>query len=317
MASGAGTGRRPALAWVAVVGAVALLGLAGCTGGGGNDSAAGGGGAQSAVGSEDRAAGGAAVPAAPSAAGGDARQGNTGSGVEKIDIAEPALIRTAEMTVRVDDVAARARLAQDYARAAGGSVAGDNRSGSGDRARADLVLKILPGRLDGVLDQLGALGEEQQRSSATENVTEQVADVDSRVATMQASIARVRAILSRATRIGDVVAVEGELSRRVTELESLQARQRALAGQVGLATVTLHLLAREVPAAAPVDRSGFLGGLQDGWSAFTRTVGWLLAGLGAVLPFLLIIAPAALVARWYVTRRRPAPPAPAPAAPTS
>ena len=134
---------------------------------------------------------------------------------------------------------------------------------------------------------------------------------------MQASIARVRAILSRATRIGDVVSVEGELSRRVTELESMQARQRALAGQVGLATVTLHLLAHEVPAAAPVDRSGFLGGLQDGWSAFTRTIGMLLTVLGAVLPFLLIAVPVLLAARWYVTRqRRPGPAAP-PAAPVS
>src|SRR5215212_4685617 len=155
------------------------------------------------------------------------------------------------MTVRVDDVAARARLAQDHARAAGGNVAGDNRSGAGDEARADLVLKVLPGRLDGVLDQLGALGEEQQRSSTTQNVTEQVADVESRVATMQASIARVRAILSRATRIGDVVAVEGELSRRVTELESLQARQRALAAQVDYATITLQLRAPPTAAAAP------------------------------------------------------------------
>src|SRR5215212_648820 len=173
------------------------------------------------------------------------------------------------MTVRVDDVAARARLAQDYARAAGGNVAGDNRSGAGDEARADLVLKVLPGRLDGVLDQLGALGEEQQRSSATENVTEQVADIGSRVATMQASIARVRAILARADRIGDVVAVEGELSRRITELESLQARQRVLAGRTGYATVTLQLYAKAAAATAPpADRDGFAGGLQDGWSAF-------------------------------------------------
>jgi hypothetical protein len=305
---GSRAGRRRAAGWAAAAG-VALLGLAGCTAGSGNDSSGGGGaGARSAVGS-------AAPPAAAPA--GAAAAGNTGSGAKEIDVAEPALIRTAEMTVRVDDVAARARLAQDYARTAGGNVAGDDRSGAGAQARADLVLKVLPGRLDGVLDQLGALGEEQQRSSSTENVTEQVADVDSRVATMQASITRVRAILSRATRIGDVVAVEGELSRRVTELESLQARQRALAGQVGLATVTLHLVARDVPVAAPVDRSGFFGGLQDGWSAFTRTIGVLLAVLGAVLPFLLILLPAVLVARWYVGRRRPAPPAPAPAAPVA
>lgn len=310
MAGGSGTGRRRAAAWTAAVGAAALLGLAGCSGGG-SDAAGGGGGMESVVGSKDQAA--PAAPPEPSSAGGGARQGNTGSGIERIEVAEPALIRTAEMTVRVDDVAGRARQAQDYARAAGGTVAGDNRSGAGHEARADLVLKVQPGRLDGVLDQLGALGEEQQRSSTTQNVTEQVADVESRVATMQASIARVRAILSRATRIGDVVAVEGELSRRVTELESLQARQRALAGQVGLATVTLHLVARGDPAAAPVDRSGFLGGLQDGWSAFTRTVGWLLTGIGAVLPFLLIIVPAALLAQWALRRsRRPAPPPPAP-----
>lgn len=314
MASGLGTGRRRAAAWVAAVAAGALLALAGCTGAD-ESSGTGGGMAGPAPGAQDSAGpagAGAADPAARDAGASEARQ---------LKLDQPALIRTAEMTVRVDDVAGRARLAQDYARAAGGTVAGDNRSGAGDKARADLVLKVQPGRLDGVLDQFGGLGEEQQRSSSTEDVTEQVADVGSRVATMQASIARVRAILSRATRIGDVVSVEGELSRRVTELESLQARQRALAGQVGLATVTLHLLAREVPAAARAeDRTGFLGGLQDGWRAFTNTVGWLLTGLGAVLPFLLLLVPALLVARWALLRsRRPAAPAPAPApaAPTA
>ena len=120
---------------------------------------------------------------------------------------------------------------------------------------------------------------------------------------MQASIARVRAILSRATRIGDVVAVEGELSRRVTELESLQARQRALAGRVELATVTVHLVAAR-DAAPPVDRAGFLGGLSDGWTAFTRTVGWLLTVLGAVLPFLIVLLPAAVAVRWAARRPR-------------
>jgi len=307
---------------VAAVGTAVLFGLAGCSGdrageSGGGGSAAGAGIPSEAGSADDAAAPGVAVPAP---AGGGARQAGTGSGVEKIDLTEPALIRTAELTVRVDDVAARARQAQGYARAAGGTVAGDNRAGSGAEARADLVLKVLPGRLDGVLDQLGALGEEQERRSTTENVTEQVADVESRVATMRASIARIRAILSRATQIGDVVAVEGELSRRVTDLESLQARQRALASQVALATVTLHLVARAGPGSAPVERTGFLRGLQDGWSAFTRTVGVLLAALGAVLPFLLIVVPAVLVARWALRRSRRLPPPlaqPSPPAPTA
>jgi hypothetical protein len=139
------------------------------------------------------------------------------------------------------------------------------------------------------------------------------ADVDARVASIQASIARVRAILSRAERIGDVVSVEGELSRRTTELESLQARQRALAGQVNYATITLQLTAdRAAAPAPPPDRAGFVGGLRDGWHAFAATLGWVLTALGAVLPFLLLAVP--VVVALLLRRRRltAAPSAPAP-----
>ena len=306
---GSGTGRR-AVAGVAALGVAALLVLAGCTAG---DDSGGGGAAGGAVGAAEQAG---APGGAPDAGTGTSDSAGAGAakGVTSVDLAEPALIRTADITVRVDDVAAAARQAQDLARTAGGTLAGDDRSGAGHQARADLVLKVPPARLDGSLDRLGGLGEEVRRRSSTQDVTEEVADVQSRVATMQASIARVRAILSRAERIGDVVAVEGELSRRVTELESLQARQRALAGQVSLATVSLHLLARDTSAAAAADRGGFLGGLQDGWSAFTRAGGWLLTALGAVLPFLLVAVPVALVAL-RVRRSRRVPPAPAPVPP--
>jgi hypothetical protein len=150
-------------------------------------------------------------------------------------------------------------------------------------------------------------------------VTEQVADVDSRLASMKASIARVRTLLSRANSVGDLVSVEGELTRREADLESLEARQRALSGQVALATVTVHLLARQAPLAATAPaRHTFRSGLVGGWHAFTATVNWTLAALGALLPFLLL-ALIALVG-WRVAARvrrpRPAPAGPGPADPT-
>jgi Domain of unknown function (DUF4349) len=299
--------RRPG--WRVVGAAATLLVLAGCSG----DDAGTSGGGSTAVQPQPEPAD--APGAADGGAPGASDPGKTGSGSSTtVPLGTAALIRTAEMTVAVSDVPAGAAQAQAYARAAEGTVAGDNRSGSGDQARADLILKVRPDRLESVLDQLGRLGTERQRTSSTDDVTEQVADVQSRVATMQASISRVRAILSRATRIGDVVAVEGELSRRITELESLQARQRALASQTSLATITLHLVADRVPLAA-VDRSGFLGGLSDGWHAFTRAVAVLLTALGTVLPFLLVLGPILVVLRWWQLRRsrRPAPAAAAPA----
>jgi Domain of unknown function (DUF4349) len=296
--------------WLGAAGlALALVGvLAACTGSGQDPGTSAGAGA--AASAQDRAA-------LNPAAGANAAPPNAATKDSATDTASitlrPALIRTAELTVVVHDVPAEAAAAGAAARAAGGAVAGDDRSGSGADAHATLVLKVPPEKMDAMLDRLGRLGREQSRSSSTQDVTQDVADVDARVASIQASIARVRAILSRAERIGDVVSVEGELSRRTTELESLQARQRALAGQVNYATITLQLTAdRAAAPAPPPDRAGFVGGLRDGWHAFAATLGWVLTALGAVLPFLLLAVP--VVVALLLRRRRltAAPSAPAP-----
>jgi len=296
--------------WLGAAGlALALVGvLAACTGSGQGSGASAGAGA--AAPAPDRAA-------LNPAAGANAAPQNAGTKDSAADTASialrPALIRTAELTVVVHDVPAQADAAGAAARAAGGAVAGDDRSGSGADARATLVLKVPPEKMDGMLDRLGRLGREQSRSSSTQDVTQDVADVDARVASLQASIARVRAILSRAERIGDVVSVEGELSRRTTELESLQARQRALAGQVNYATITLRLTAdRAAAPAPPPDRAGFVGGLRDGWHAFAATLGWVFTALGAVLPFLLLAVPVAVALLLRRRRLTAAPSAPAP-----
>jgi hypothetical protein len=297
--------------WLGAAGlALALAGvLAGCTGSSHRSGSTGAvSGPAAGAAAQDKAAPDAGAAAAP-------RPAATGSAAGSTDsiALRPALIRTAELTVAVDDVPAEAAAAGAAARAAGGAVAGDDRSGSGADAHATLVLKVPPEKMDAMLDRLGRLGHEQSRSSSTQDVTQDVADVDARVASMQASIARVRAILSRAERIGDVVSVEGELSRRTTDLESLQARQRALAGQVNYATITLQLTAdRAAAPAPPPDRAGFVGGLRDGWHAFAATLGWVFTALGAVLPFLLLAVPVALA--WVLRRRRlsAAPSAPAP-----
>jgi hypothetical protein len=294
--------------WLGAAGlALALAAvLAGCSGSSQGASSGAGAGAVSAPGRAGTAAQAEEEPekAAPNAAAPNAAAPRTSTTDSTASIAlRPALIRTAELTVAVEDVPAEAAAAGAAARAAGGAVAGDDRSGSGADAHATVVLKVPPEKMDAMLDQLGRLGHEKSRSSSTQDVTQDVADVDARVASMQASIARVRAILSRSERIGDVVSVEGELSRRTTELESLQARQRALAGQVNYATITLQLTANRAAAPAPPpDRAGFAGGLRDGWHAFTATLGWVFTAFGAVLPFLLLALPVA--GAWALRRRR-------------
>jgi len=269
------------------------LALTGCSGGGDSQTTAGGdGGGEAAIGGEDNSGGG----------GGDEGTGN------QLPFGPAALerevITTAEITVRSSDVSRDAERASQLVTTAGGQISGDVRGGVAERQTADLVLRVPPADVDDVLAGLADLGEELSRSVRSEDVTTVVADVDSRVASLQASLDRLRGLIADASDITDLVTLERELAGRETELESLQAQQRALNDQVALATVTLHLLAEQ--AEEPGDEpAGFLSGLAGGWGAFVTVGVTLLTLLGAALPFLATAAVLAGVAL-FIRRRRTA-----------
>jgi hypothetical protein len=228
--------------------------------------------------------------------GGKAAVGGTGGSTggsttsARVTPVERSVVRTASLVVEVDDVPTSAAEARGLATGAGGELTGEQSSTGGEDARAVLTLRVPGERLDATLTRLARLGQERDREVTTEDVTEQVVDLDARIATQRASVARVRALLDRATGLGDVVKVEGEVAKREAELESLLSRIRAVEGRAEMATVTLTLLG---DGAEPVDGSeqvGFTGGLERGWDAFTTTFTALAAATGALLPFLPLLA---------------------------
>jgi len=131
--------------------------------------------------------------------------------------------------------------------------------------------------------------------------------VNSRVESMTASVARVRALLAQATTIAEVISIESELSVREANLESLQQQQAYLSGQVALSTVSLTLTAvtnDPTSTAEPTDDTGFVAGLKAGWAGLLDFLTWIGGVLGALLPFLPIIAVIGLLAWWLIRRTR-------------
>lgn len=212
-----------------------------------------------------------------------------------------SVIRTAAMTVRVPDVRKATAAAERLAANAGGEVTDEKLDLQADQPSAALELRVPPARLGATLSDLSDLGDEQSRRLGTDDVTDQVVDLDSRLATQRSSVARVRALLDRAGNLSDVVRIEAELSRREGDLESLQARVRALSGQVTMSKITLTLISEDAKpkVAAAV---GFTSGLRGGWHAFLTAARVAAATIGALLPFLPIIGLALWGALWW--RRR-------------
>ena len=306
--------RRLTLIAALIAATVASAVLVGCSSGSGKSS--GSASSAAAGGVADFAAGAAKAPE-PAASSAGAASGAASSGaapndtVSNLNLGSTAQIKTAQLTLAARDVSAAATAAINVATGVGGGVSADVRTaataGDPSSASAQLTLKVPPDQLETTLTRLDALGTERERQTSSQDVTGQVADVTSRVASAQSSIAQLQALFSRATAVGDVVSIEAQLSQREADLESLQAQQRALSAQTSFATITMSIVALGAPVAVvkPADRGGFVGGLTDGWHAFTRALGWGLTGIGAVLPFAILIAGLAWAALAIRRRLRP------------
>lgn len=225
-----------------------------------------------------------------------------------VTLADRSVIRTGAMSLATDDVEAARRELLAVTDQLGGYVADEqSRADRDGRLRsADLTLQVPTGDLDTAMERIGAAGTVISRSQSARDVTSDVVDVDSRVASARASLQRVRLLLNRATSLGDVINLEQVLSSRQAELEALLAQQESLSARTSLALlrVDVSLPALAPPPDKPQEASGFLAGLARGWHALGAGYLALATVVGAALPTAVVLALLALAGRFAVRRIR-------------
>ncbi|MER8029664.1 DUF4349 domain-containing protein [Streptomyces bauhiniae] len=261
-------------------------------------------------GGDSKASSADAPTAAPGAAGGAYEDGKSARRSPRL---APSVIRTASLEVEVRDVPGALAKARQVTEDMGGYVGEESTDRDDDGSeRTRVVLRVPSERYAEVLGSLQGTGKLLRRTARAQDVTDQVVDVDSRIKSQRASVARVRELMDRADKLTDVVALEGELSSREADLESLLAQQASLKDRTGLATITLSLAGKGAHSAADDDTPGFLDALSGGWHAFLTMLRWIALVVGAVLPFAALLALLVFLWRRVVRPRLPRRPAPAP-----
>lgn len=244
-------------------------------------------------------------PAAPGFVEGDSAGGVAVEGAEApADADARSVIVTGTMTVTAEDPLKASAEAARLVEAAGGRVDGrtEYAASGGDNGSASLTLRIPADKLQSVLDDLAELGRADEISTSTSDVTVQVADLDSRIATQRGIIDRLNGMFGQATTIDDLITLETSIAEHQSLLEDLEAQQRSVDDQVALSTLTLYLRSEaEAPTEQPMD---FLSGLAAGWGAFVGFFSGLLVALGVLLPWLIAAALISAATVFLVRRNR-------------
>ena len=254
-----------------------------------------------------------------------AEDSSSGSGTAPALQLDPAqleprdIIRTGSVAIEADDPEDVRDRIGDLVDSLGGYVSDESArtrpEGGVDELR--IVIQVPTDRFEDAVERVSALGEVQSRSVQAQDVTREVADVDSRVESARAALERVRALLDRAVSLGSVIRLEGVLSQRQSDLESLLAQQQALAGQTALGTLEVEVSAPD-RAVGPADddtdeATGFTAGLDAGWDALSTAFVLSSTAVGAVLPFAavggLLVLPVLIWRRRSERAVSPSPPA--------
>ncbi len=216
-----------------------------------------------------------------------------------------SVIRVGNLSLRSRNLPRDLVTIKSLVRTLGGHISNENSSGTGDRSRnsqyAELTVRVPEARFEQAMRQIGETAKVTGREISAEDVTTQVIDVEARVKSKRASVASLETLLARAKTVGEVMAVERELSARQADLDSLVQQQKYLATQTSMSTINVSLSSRDRDAGPDTD--GFRGGLATGWAALTGFLVGVSTVAGVLLPWLPLIALVAVPAWWWLRRR--------------
>ncbi len=291
---------------LAPMAALAALVLTGCSGSGSD------------AGSGDRSGSSTSAADGPAAAASnadladvDGAKGSARSGVARTAADyDRRVIRTGTVELDADDVGKVQFEVQRLVDRHQGQVA-DEKTSSDEHGRAAytrMVLRVPEKEFGPLVEDLKKVGRLVSATTAEEDVTTKVIDLQTRITVQKRSIARITTLFERAEAIKDVMAIESELAARQADLDSLEQQAAYLAGQSTLSTITVSI--DQTPPVAKhekeKDRSGFVSGLSGGWDALSGFGNGVATVAGALLPWLVVLGlltpPALLVGR--LVRRR-------------
>jgi Domain of unknown function (DUF4349) len=201
------------------------------------------------------------------------------------------LIKTASLSLRVQNVEAMVPKATAVVTARGGDMLGlqDRVPEDSDARRtATFKFRVPQAGLDATLTDLAKLGTVETRSIEAEDVSFQIVDSEARLRNLRKSETMVLGIMERSGSVSDVLKVSQELGKIRSQIEQLQAQVQNLKGQVAYSTINLTLTA----AIAQNQQGQPVGDrLKETWSQSTHAVGETTTNLLRLALWLLVFSP--------------------------
>ncbi|HUY74303.1 MAG TPA: DUF4349 domain-containing protein [Candidatus Dormibacteraeota bacterium] len=246
------------------------------------------------------------APAQPAQGGGTTNP----AGTDTVPVLQgPPVIRQAQLAITVNSGSFDSKLAsvRSLVESEQGYIAGTDAQSSpvDSQIRTGVINFMVPAaNFDTTIDLLTKVGKVQSEHIAGTDVSAQYVDLNARLANAQAQRDAMLALLARATSISDIINIQTQVGQITGQIEQLEGQIKYLDQNTAFSSIAVTLTESGAPVQeAQSDSWGFATALSQAAHNFVTTIDYVVSGLGAVGPFLVLLGLGYLLWR----RRRPAP----------
>jgi DNA repair ATPase RecN len=176
------------------------------------------------------------------------------------DSPDRKLVRSGDLVVSVESPEKTSPEVERLIKQAGGFV---ERATATKDSNVWLYCRVPASQLDQVMNSVASLGDEERRSVSAADITEQYTDLETRLRNDLALRDRLQQLLQRAKDVEDVLALEKELNRIQSEIETMQAQFDRLKSEVELSALSINLQRKRI-----LGPLGYIG--YGFWWAFSK-----------------------------------------------
>ncbi|MFQ5459797.1 MAG: DUF4349 domain-containing protein [Anaerolineae bacterium] len=222
------------------------------------------------------------------------------------------IIKDGDISLEVDNVQGALSRVGSVAAGSGGYVLKTSTDfGDGRRAQATVTMAVPSLRFEDTLERIRGIGEVMSESSTGSDVSQEYVDLQSEIANLEATQARVRSFLDQATTVEEALRVNARLTEIEGQISQRKGRLQFLEQRAAFSTITVTLLqappdVTPTATATPTPRPAWNPQETAGDAIQTLTI--VLQGLATAAIWLAIVfvplgLPVAAVA-WHLSQRR-------------
>jgi hypothetical protein len=227
-----------------------------------------------------------------------------GSGISGID---SKIIKTAYLTIEVEDVFGSIETLKNLASQKGGYLSSTNiQKNYNDRLSGSVIIRVPAAEFENTLTGVRTLGTVRSASTQGKDVTEEYVDLQAQKNSYQNQLAQYNEIMKKAVNVEDVITVQQQIDRVQTELNRLEGRLKYLDSRIDLSTITVNLQEPE-PVGGETGHN-FVSTINEGIAGFFGMIDAIIILVFTLLPLILLGGAGYAIYRWRKGRKGTAPP---------